>query len=256
MEKMEIEILGSGTSMGVPMVGCDCKTCTSTNPKDKRLRTSCYFKIGDTQLLIDTSVDYRQQMLRSGIKKLDAIIYTHHHVDHVLGLDDLRSFNLLHKMHLPLYAMPETIRNIKRVFAYAFSEQAYVSGVPRLAIHEISDQPFKINGIEIIPIPLFHGKLPVMGFRIGDFAYCTDVSKIPDASYNRLKELKILILDALREKPHPTHFSIDEAVREAQKIGAEETYFTHISHQVFHEEVEAKLPEGIHLGYDGLKFVL
>lgn len=253
---MQIVILGSGTSMGVPMVGCDCKVCTSANPRDKRLRTSCYLHIGDTHLLIDTSVDYRQQMLRAGIKKLDAILYTHHHVDHILGLDDLRSFNILYKTTIPLYGMPETMNNIKRVFSYAFGERAAISEVPRLKIYEIDDRQFDIHGIEIIPIPLQHGDLPIYGFRIGDFAYCTDVNRIPEASYERLAGLKILILDALRHKPHPTHFSIAEAVREAQKIGAEATYFTHISHQVLHEETEAELPEGIHLAYDGLRFEL
>ena len=254
MRKMEITILGSGTSMGVPMVGCQCNVCTSSNPKDKRLRTSCYLKIGDMDLLIDTSVDYRQQMLQYNIRKLDAIIYTHHHVDHILGMDDLRSFNILYKKTIPLYGMKETMNNIKRVFSYAFSETAYIAGVPQTSVHEIDDQPFYINNIEVLPIPLLHGKMPVLGFRIGDFAYCTDVNYIPESSYERLKGLKILILDALRYKPHPTHFSIEEAVHEAQYIGADRTYFTHISHQILHDELEENLPAGIHLAYDGLKF--
>jgi phosphoribosyl 1,2-cyclic phosphate phosphodiesterase len=195
-------------------------------------------------------------MLRSGITYLDAVIFTHHHVDHILGLDDLRCFNIRNKTSIPIYGMEETIKNIRRVFIYAFNTNAVVSGVPRLSINIIDNRPFRINGIEILPISLFHGMMPVLGFRIGNFAYCTDVSRIPESSYDRLRNLKVLILGALRFKPHPTHFSIEEAVREAQKIGAEKTYFTHISHAVLHQETEEQLPEGIHLAYDGLKFVL
>lgn len=253
---MRIVILGSGTSMGVPIAGCDCRVCLSQDPKDNRLRTSCYIQKDGVDILIDTSVDYRQQMLRAGIKRLDAVIYTHHHVDHILGMDDLRSFNLLHKTSIPLYGMTETMHNIKRVFSYAFAESPYASSLPKLTIHEIDDRPFEINGIEIIPIPLFHGKMPVLGFRVGDFAYCTDVSHIPETSYERLTGLKVLILDALRHKPHPTHFNIEQAIQESQKIGAQSTYFTHVSHQVMHQETEDSLPEGIHLGYDGLEFEL
>lgn len=253
---MKIEILGSGTSMGVPMAGCDCRVCQSQNPKDNRLRTSCYIQTGDREILIDTSADYRQQMIRSGIIRLDAVLYTHHHVDHILGMDDLRSFNLLNKMSIPLYGMSETIANIQRTFRYAFEVHEYVSSLPRLTVHIIDERPFSVAGVPVIPVPLLHGRLPVLGFRFGDFAYCTDVSAIPEASYTLLKGLKILILGALRHKPHPTHFTIGQAIVEAQKIGAEQTYFTHISHAVLHDETEAELPPNIHLAYDGLKFEL
>lgn len=242
--------------MGVPMVGCSCRVCNSPNPRDKRLRTSALIKIDNIHLLIDTSVDYRQQMLRARVMHLDAVLYTHHHVDHILGLDDLRSFNLLNRCSIPLYGLEETMRNIKRIFAYAFSDEDYVSSVPRLSIHLINERPFQIKGIDVQPIPLLHGDLPILGFRIGDFAYCTDVSQIPQQSYERLQGLQVLILDALRYKPHPTHFSIEEAVAEAQKIAAQDTYFTHISHYILHDETEKQLPRGIHLAYDGLKFVL
>ena len=252
--KMEVIILGSGTSMGVPVAGCDCRVCSSANPRDKRLRTSAFIRHGNQCLLIDTSIDYRQQMLRHNIRNLDAVLYTHHHVDHILGMDDLRSFNLFNRKTIPIHGTAETMKHIRRVFAYAFGEQQQVSGIPRLAIHLIDEQPFTINGIDIVPIPLYHGKMPILGFRIGDFAYCTDVSHIPESSYDRLDGLEVLILDALRHRPHPTHFSIDEAVREAQKIGARSTYFTHISHDIYHEEVAAVLPENIHLAYDGLTF--
>ncbi len=254
MKRMTVQILGSGTSMGVPVAGCDCPVCRSPNPKDKRLRTSAYIRVDEVEILIDTSIDYRQQMLRAGIRRLDAVLYTHHHVDHILGMDDLRSFNFLNHTTIPLYATAETIRHLKRVFRYAFDGKACASAVPQLTLHEIDERVFYVKGVEVIPIPLYHGELPILGFRIGDFAYCTDASKIPEASYERLKNLKVLILNALRYKPHPTHFNIDQAVEEARKIGAEQTYLTHLSHKVLHDEAEARLPEGIHLAFDGLTF--
>lgn len=256
MENMEIEILGSGTSMGVPMVGCQCRVCRSEDPRNKRLRTSAFINFNGVHILIDTSIDYRQQMLRAGIMRLDAVIFTHHHVDHILGLDDLRSFNILYQTPIPLYGLEETLANIRRVFSYAFSGDSNQSDVPRLTLHVLDNRPFSIRGVEILPIPLWHGEMPVLGFRIGDFAYCTDVSRIPQSSYQRLKGLQVLILGALRYQPHPTHFTIAEAVREAQKIGAEITYFTHLSHGVLHAEAEAQLPKNIRLAYDGLKIKL
>lgn len=256
MKKLEVEILGSGTSMGVPMVGCGCRVCLSPDPRDNRLRTSALIRAGEVNILIDTSIDYRQQMLRAGVTHLDAVIFTHHHVDHILGLDDLRCFNILNKKSIPLYGSEETMNNIRRVFAYAFTGLGGMHGIPRLSIHFLDDQLFRINGVEILPIPLLHGDMPVLGFRVGDFAYCTDVNQIPESSYERLRNLKVLILDALRYKPHPSHFSVEEATLEAQKIGAGKTYFTHISHAILHEEAEKQLPEGIFLAYDGLKFEL
>lgn len=250
--KMEIEILGSGTSMGVPMVGCDCTVCTSDDPRDKRTRSSVLIRKDGVQILIDTSIDYRFQMLRAAVKHLDAVIYTHYHVDHVLGMDDLRSLNILNKKTIPIYASEDTLQNIRRIFNYAFSDKV-VSGIPKILPHIIDSASFNIQGIEIQPIPIMHGKLPIFGFRVGDFAYCTDVSKIPEESYPLLEKVKILILGALRFKPHPTHFSIDEAVAEAEKISAEKTYLIHMSHAVPHRETENKLPAGIHLAYDGLK---
>lgn len=254
MKNFEVTILGSGTSMGVPMVGCDCRVCRSTDAHDRRLRTSALIDCGGLRILIDTSSDYRQQMLRAGVSGLDAVLYTHHHVDHILGLDDLRSFNLLHRCAIPIYGLPETLENIQRIFSYAFHPENADYALPRLELNPLDDSPFSIRGVEITPIPLKHGKMTVLGFRIGDFAYCTDVNFIPDESFTLLRNLKVLILDALRFKPHPTHFSVEEAIAAARKIGARETYFTHISHQIHHEETEAQLPEGIHLAYDGLKF--
>ena len=253
---MEIEVLGSGTSMGVPMVGCDCRVCRSNDVKDNRTRTSVIIKKDDVQILIDTSADYRQQMLRAGIKYLDAVIYTHFHVDHILGMDDLRSLNLIHRKSIPIYASPNTLQIIKKVFAYAFTEASKVSDIPRISANEIDSAPFEIKNIVVTPIPLWHGRLPIYGFRIGDFAYCTDVSEIPGESYPLLENLELLILGALRYKPHPTHFTIDQAVREAQKISAKRTYFTHISHGVLHAETEKQLPENVKLAYDGLQLTI
>lgn len=252
MKKGKVHILGSGTSMGVPMAGCDCRVCRSENPRDKRLRTSAFLDLDGLKLLIDTSIDYRQQMIRAGIGNIDAVLYTHHHVDHILGMDDLRSFNILNRKVIPIYGMAETMKNIKRVFAYAFPDDPNLHGIPMLKIHLIDETPFTINGITITPIPLYHGKMPILGFRIGDFAYCTDVSRIPERAYPLLKNVKTLILDALRYKPHPTHFTIDEAVAEAAKIGAQKTYLTHISHKVLHQEAEENLPPEVRLAYDGL----
>jgi len=248
-----VQILGSGTSMGVPMAGCTCETCTSADPRDKRLRTSALVTADDKQVLIDTSVDYRQQMLRAGVRHLDAVVYTHHHVDHILGMDDLRSFMLLNKTDMPLFAMEETAENIKRVFSYAFQTTTYGS-LPRLKMNVIDETPFEAAGIPFTPIPLFHGKMPVMGYRIGNFAYCTDVSFIPEPSFDLLRELDVLILDALRYRTHPTHFNIEQAIEAAQRIGAKETYFTHISHDIKHSVAEKELPASVYLAYDGIEF--
>lgn len=253
---MQIEILGSGTSMGVPMVGCDCRVCKSTNPRDNRTRTSVTIKVNGKQILIDTSADYRQQMLRAGIKNLDAVLYTHYHVDHILGMDDLRSLNIINRKSIPIYASEDTMERLKKVFSYAFSDKALISDIPRIIPSIFNSHQFTIEDIDVIPVPLMHGKMPIHGFRIGDFAYCTDVSKIPDSSYKLLENLKVLVLGALRYKPHPTHFTIEEAVLEAQKIKAHQTYFTHLSHGVMHEETERELPQSIKLSYDGLQITL
>jgi len=253
---MVIEILGSGTSMGVPVVGCECGVCQSNDSRDKRLRTSAFVRIRDVSILIDTSVDYRQQMLRAGKKWIDAVLYTHHHVDHILGMDDLRSLNLLFHYKIPIYAHSETMENIKRVFSYVFADEEVPSDIPQIEAHVIDEDPFEVMGVQITPIPLWHGKMKVFGYRIGDFAYCTDVNNIPESSYERLKDLKILVLGALRFRPHPTHFSIAEAIEEAIKIGAEQTYFIHMTHEVPYEETERQLPPNIHLAYDGLKLFI
>ena len=247
-----VEVLGSGTSMGVPVVGCDCPVCRSDDPRDKRLRASVMIRIRGMHLLIDTSIDFRQQALRSGIHQLDAVLYTHHHVDHILGMDDLRSLNFFTRRDIPIYATRETLAHIRRVFAYVFEPEKSPSDIPRVIPREITTAPFTIGDVRVQPIPLWHGPLPILGFRIGRFAYCTDVSRIPEESFSLLEGLEVFVLGALRRRSHPTHFSLEEAIQMAQKINAQQTYFIHMSHDLGHAQTEAELPDTIHLTYDGL----
>jgi phosphoribosyl 1,2-cyclic phosphate phosphodiesterase len=258
---MKIVVLGSGTSQGVPIVGCKCQTCTSTNPKDKRLRVSVYLEIdlpdqaNSLKLLIDTSPDFRQQMLVNNVTDIDAIIYTHYHVDHIMGLDDIRQINQLHKKPVEVFANSETLNRIKQTFSYIFDTDTYVGGgIPHIKTNLITLDKFSIMGVEILPIEYDHGPAKVYGYRIGDFAYMTDCSGIPENEFKKLENLKVFILDALRYRPHPTHFSIDEATEAAKRIKANQTYFTHITHDVLHDEANSKLPDNIKLAYDGLTF--
>jgi phosphoribosyl 1,2-cyclic phosphate phosphodiesterase len=252
---MIITFLGTGTSQGIPLINCACSVCTSEDPRNKRLRTSISVQTGDTTILIDTTPDLRQQLLMNPISKLTAVLYTHCHADHIYGLDDVRRFNILQKERIPAYADEDTMRRLLLVFDYAFGNGKLNYGVPNLSANYISDS-FTIHDLSVIPIELFHGDLPILGFRIGDFAYCTDVSRIPQESYKKLENLKVLILDALRIREHPTHFSLAEAVEEAKKISAQETYFVHMSHNINHEEHQKSLPESIYFAYDGLKLKL
>jgi phosphoribosyl 1,2-cyclic phosphate phosphodiesterase len=256
---MKVVILGSGTSQGIPIVGCSCPGCTSPDPKDKRLRVSVYIETDrkingkPLRLLIDTSPDFRQQMLLNNVTDIDAVLYTHYHIDHIMGMDDLRQINQLHRKVVDIYANAETADRIKKTFSYIFDNETYRGGgIPDVDLKIVSEDKFEISGLEIIPLIYRHGPTTVYGYRIGDFAYMTDCNFIPQSEYDKLKGLKVLILDALRYRPHPTHFSIDEATGEALKIGAEKTYFTHITHDVVHEEANAKFPKGIELAYDGL----
>lgn len=251
---MKIKIVGSGTSQGVPIIGCTCPTCLSENPKDKRLRVSAYVEVEGLKILIDTSIDFRQQMLRAGITDLDAVLFTHHHVDHILGMDDLRQINQRYKKYIDIYGNKLTLDEIKITFRYALDEKlkSYWA-VPLVNFNYLENKPFKIKEVEIIPIEVFHGRIKIFGYRIGKFAYITDASKIPDEEMHKLENLDVLILNSLRKAPHPTHLNLEQATEIAVKLKAKKTYFTHITHDLMHDETNATLPENIELAYDGLE---
>lgn len=249
---MKITFLGTGTSQGVPIIACQCPICLSKNPKDNRLRSSLLIQTHNGNLVIDSGPDFRQQMLRQKVTDLRALLFTHGHKDHTAGMDDIRAFNYILQKPIDIYADNATIQVLKKDFDYAFSDKKY-PGVPELEIHEIINQPFCIDQTVITPIEVLHYKLPVYGFRINDFTYITDANYISDTEKNKIKGSRILVLNALRKEPHISHFSLSEAITLAQEIGAEQTYFTHISHQLgLHEEVQSLLPENIYLAYDGL----
>ncbi len=251
MGSFRVILLGTGTSHGVPMIGCDCSVCRSSDPHDKRTRTSAVIQTGDASLLIDTPPELRMQCLVCDIRRVDAILYTHQHADHITGLDDLRRFNALQHTALNCYASAHTARSLQRMFPYAFvNDPEYPSAKPELNVVEV-DSAFEAAGIRVTPVPLLHGRMPILGFRIGRFAYCTDCSEIPAESLELLTDLDVLVLDALRIRPHPTHFNLDQAVAAAQRIGARQTYFTHIAHELPHAETNARLPKNMALGYDG-----
>ncbi|MBS1913127.1 MAG: MBL fold metallo-hydrolase [Bacteroidetes bacterium] len=254
---MKITFLGSGTSSGVPSIGCRCATCRSTDTRDKRLRPSIWLEDEKWSVIIDTSSDFRQQCLRADVVRLDAVVYTHHHFDHIAGFDDLRAYNFLARRPIPIYVMPETLANLKTVFSYAFGTRTNTgTSVPVVDVNQILDEPFAVAGIEWIPLKLSHGKMRVNGYRVGSFAYCTDCNAVTPEAMERLAGVDVLVLDALRISPHPTHFNLEEAIAMAQRIGARETYFTHIAHEIRHAEVEALLPPRIYLAYDGLQLTL
>jgi phosphoribosyl 1,2-cyclic phosphate phosphodiesterase len=250
--RVTLTILGSGTSHGIPMIGCDCAVCTSDDPRDRRTRTSAVFSYDGCNLLIDTGPELRLQCVAQGIRRADAILFTHHHADHVVGLDDVRRFNWLQRSPITAYGNERTIGYVRSMFAYAFTDEPdYPSAKPDLHTRVI-DGPIELFGRIVTPIPYFHGPLAVLGYRVGNIAYCPDCNRIPDESRELLRGLDVLVLNALRRRPHPTHFTIDEAVEEARRIGARRTYFTHIAHELGHVATNAVLPEGMALSYDGL----
>lgn len=252
MESVTLTILGSGTSHGVPMIGCTCATCRSDDPHDQRTRPSALLSFADHHVLIDTSPELRLQCLAAGIDTLDAVLYTHAHADHIVGIDDLRVFSADRDRPLDIYASAETLGRLQRMFSYAFDDDPhYPSAKPRLCPNVI-DGPFELCGRTIIPIRLLHGRVEVLGYRVGRIAYCTDCNRIPDASLALLEGLDVLILDGLRHRPHPTHFNLEQAVAMARRIGARQTYLTHIAHTLPHAQINAELPDGIELAYDGL----
>lgn len=250
---MKITFLGTGTSQGVPFIGCDCPVCTSADKRNDRLRTSVWIDTPEASVVIDSGPDFRQQMLRYNVRRLDAIVFTHGHKDHVAGMDDVRAYNFHDKKAMNVYADLNTQEVLKREFQYVFQEPNY-PGIPQVDLNTIDgNNPFKINGLEFNPIKVLHYKLEVLGFRIGDFTYITDANYIGPEQLDKAKGSKVLVLNALRHEAHPSHFTLKEAIDVATAVGAENTYFTHISHQLgLHDEVEATLPGGMHLAYDGL----
>lgn len=249
----KVTVLGSGTSLGVPTVGCDCDVCQSADPRDNRLRPSVLVEFGTSAILIDTTPDFRQQALRFAIAKLDAVLFTHAHADHIMGLDDIRPFNFRRRDPIPVYGSPETIDSIQRAFSYIFSEAPAESMIPKIYSKTIDSTPFSLLGLQCVPVTLQHGKGSVFGFRMGKFAYLTDHSDIPDASLRLLSGLDVLFLDALRHKPHPTHSTVDRSLKYVQQLQPRMTYFTHISHDLPHARTEQLLPAHVRLAYDGLK---
>jgi phosphoribosyl 1,2-cyclic phosphate phosphodiesterase len=253
---LKLTFLGTGTSQGVPVIACDCEVCQSVDFHDKRLRSSVHIEVDGLSLVIDTGPDFRQQMLRERIKRLDAVIFTHEHKHHTAGLDDIRSFNFLQQMDMPVYASTEVITQLKREFSYIFADHKY-PGVPLVDVKLLDGKPFTIGQTAITPINVMHFKLPVFGFRIGDFTYITDANYISDEEKEKIKGSKVLVLNALQKAPHISHFTLDEAIALAQELKADQTYFTHISHKLgTHRDVSAQLPENIYLAYDGQQLTL
>lgn len=249
---IELTFLGTGTSNGIPMIGCQCGVCTSEDPRDKRGRTSAYLKWNGLHLLIDTAAELRLQALAAGIDQVDAVLFTHAHADHTAGFDDLRRFNELAQAHLPVFAGPSTAGMLRDRFAYAFEDAfPFYGGKPDLLLNEITG-PFDVDGHEIIPIPVTHGRFDVLGFRFGPVAYVTDAKVVPQSSIDLLQGVDVLVLNALRQRPHPTHLSVDEAVAVIETIQPRVAYLVHISHELGHEEAESLLPDGINVAYDGL----
>jgi phosphoribosyl 1,2-cyclic phosphate phosphodiesterase len=248
-----VTFLGTGTSQGIPVIACDCEVCTSLDFRDKRLRTSIHIEIEGKSFVIDSGPDFRQQMLRAGIKKLNAVIFTHEHKDHTAGLDDVRAFNFFQNQDMPVYGRRNVMEALKREFAYAFSEIKY-PGVPLIELKEIENKPFTVEGIEFTPIEVMHYKLPVLGFRIKDFTYITDANAISDEELEKVKGTKILVLNALQKTNHISHFTLQEAIEMVQRIQPEQAYFTHLSHRMgTHKDTDRELPENMHIAYDGLK---
>jgi phosphoribosyl 1,2-cyclic phosphate phosphodiesterase len=252
-EHASILVLGSGTSVGVPMIGCRCKVCASDDPRDKRLRPSVLLRLGDRRVVIDTSPDFRYQALRAGIERLDAILYTHAHADHILGLDDIRPFNFIQAGEIPIHASADAFKGIERTFGYVFDKGPNESSRPRVKVHIFPNEPISVGGFPIEPVAAEHGQGTVHGFRFGDCAYLTDHSAIPPESMRKLAGLDVLFLDALRHNPHPTHSTVEESLKTVGLLNPRRAYFTHISHGLLHAAVEPRLPAHVHLAYDGLE---
>ncbi|RPI54850.1 MAG: MBL fold metallo-hydrolase [Acidobacteria bacterium] len=247
-------VLGTGTSHGVPMIGCECATCLSTDPRDKRSRASILIQTDGPAVLVDTTTDLRMQALAHGIKRVDAIVYTHSHADHVMGLDEVRRFNVMQKSAIPCYGDARTLADLRRIYSYIFSPHTHRGGgIPQVVLAQIAGE-FCIGPATLVPVPLVHGARTIFGYRIGSFAYLTDCSAIPDASWPLLSGVRTVVLDALRERPHPTHMSLEQALATVAKLGPERAFFTHMCHDLPHAATCARLPAGVELAYDGLAF--
>ncbi|WP_010418787.1 MBL fold metallo-hydrolase [Anaerophaga thermohalophila] len=253
---MKVTFLGTGTSMGIPMIACDCEVCHSSDTKDKRMRSSVKIETDDRVVVIDSGPDFRQQMLASDTKRLDAILYTHEHKDHTAGLDDVRAFNWINKQPTQLYAEERTLSALKKEYAYAFKdEDEKYPGVPDLILNEINDHAsFKVFGIPVVPVRVYHHLMPVLGFRIGNFSYITDASRIPDESMSKLKNSEVFVINGLRIKEHISHFNLEQAIAIIKELEPRQAFITHISHHMgLHAEISKQLPGNIALAYDGLE---
>lgn len=255
--KARVTVLGSGTSHGVPMIGCTCAVCRSADPRDRRTRPSIHVAVEQgPSILVDTSTDLRQQALTHGVERVDAIVFTHSHADHIMGLDDVRRFNVMQRGAIPAYADERTAADLRRSFAYVFNAAAEPGGgIPQVSLTTI-DGPFNIGGTGVQPVPLLHGARLILGFRFGSFAYLTDCSRVPDEAWPLLEGLDVLILDALRHRPHPTHFTVAEALEVVDRLEPRQTYFTHVCHDLPHAATNASLPTGVELAYDGLALTI
>ena len=252
---MRLTFLGTGTSTGVPTLACRCPVCTSSDPRDKRTRPSVLLEFDGRAVVIDTAPDFRQQALREGMERLDAVLFTHTHADHVLGLDDVRVFYFRQRQPIPIYASSRSMDDIRRIFSYIFDQTYPYGGIAKLDPH-IIDGPFDLWGERLIPLPVLHGNLPVLGFRFGKTAYVTDFSAIPDSTIPLIEGLDVLVLDALRHKPHPTHSSLEQSLDWVERLKPRRAFFTHIAHELGHEATNAALPPHVRLAYDGLKLDL
>lgn len=249
---LKLLFLGTGTSVGVPMIGCDCAVCTSDDRRNHRARTSAFISDGDTHIVIDTAPEFRIKALEHGLRKLDAVLFTHAHADHLFGFDDVRRFNQIQGSTMPVYGSPETLAGVGHIFSYAFGPVQPGGTKPDIELHPVTET-FSVGSLRITPIPVWHGRLEVTGFRIGSLAYVTDVSEVPGSSLDRLRGLDVLVLGALRQRPHPTHMTISEALEIIEEVKPGRAFLTHLSHEVDHAAVNSALPHNVNLAYDGLQ---